>query len=285
MRAVTLADTLPAVRWRPVWRGVAPKRLSSEFPVDHASRTGWGRTVRPPWYGGHGRRTVGRGAARGRPGRAARPVTPTSVPVPGRGGRAEAVVGWLGRARRRRGRDVAASPTAKPRGRAAERVVGTGSGSREPRRPAGGGLAPLSRQPARKACPPPMRCESATYRQAVPAAPVVSGPRRRGEDGGLGPRPCTVRPCRPRLTSRAVPGRNSRRPPLAAVLDERPRPRPASWWFVAGRVTDRSVDKSTSRRGPRRPCGRWCWCRRRRGVGRAPARTTGVGRWVTIWEP
>ena len=74
-------------------------------------------------------------------------------------------------------------------------------------------------QPARKACPPPMRCESATYRQAVPAAPVVSGPRRRGEDGGLGPRPCTVRPCRPRLTSRAVPGRNSRRPPLPAVLE------------------------------------------------------------------
>ena len=54
VRAVTLADTLPAVRWRPVWRGVAPKRLSSEFPVDHASRTGWGRrTVRLPRRSSH----------------------------------------------------------------------------------------------------------------------------------------------------------------------------------------------------------------------------------------
>ena len=40
MRAVTLADTLPAVRWRPVWRGVAPKRLSSEFPAGADLRGG-----------------------------------------------------------------------------------------------------------------------------------------------------------------------------------------------------------------------------------------------------
>ena len=135
------------------------------------------RTVRPPWYGGHGRRTVGRGAARGRPGRAARPVTPTSVPVPGRGGRAEAVVGWLGRARRRRGRDVAASPTAKPRGRAAERVVGTGSGSRDPRRSAGGGLAPLF--------PPSRRGRRARRRCAVSPPPTVKRFPRRPWSVGL----------------------------------------------------------------------------------------------------
>ena len=81
MRAVTLADTLPAVRWRPVWRGVAPKRLSSEFPVDHASRTGWGTdgaaaTVRrpgprePPARNGRGSRASWRAA--GRPRRSAR---------------------------------------------------------------------------------------------------------------------------------------------------------------------------------------------------------------------
>ena len=37
----------------------------------------WGRTARPPWHGGHGRRRRrrGTGAARGRPGRTARPVT------------------------------------------------------------------------------------------------------------------------------------------------------------------------------------------------------------------
>ena len=40
MRAVTLADTLPAVRWRPVWRGVAPKRLSREFPAGADLRGG-----------------------------------------------------------------------------------------------------------------------------------------------------------------------------------------------------------------------------------------------------
>ncbi len=40
VRAVTLADTLPAVRWRPVWRGVAPKRLSSEFPAGADLRGG-----------------------------------------------------------------------------------------------------------------------------------------------------------------------------------------------------------------------------------------------------
>ena len=47
--------------------------------------------------------------------------------------------GAAGRAKRRRGRGVAASPTARP---AAARLsaLSTGSGSREPRRPAGGGL-------------------------------------------------------------------------------------------------------------------------------------------------
>ena len=56
-------------------------------------------------------------------------------------------------------RGVAASPTAKPAA-ARPSALSTGSGSREPRRPAGGGFGtdsasrPSSRQPARKSCPP-----------------------------------------------------------------------------------------------------------------------------------
>ena len=75
-----------------------------------------------------------------------------------RSGLAEAA----GRARQRRARGVAASPTAKPAA-ARPSALSTGSGSREPRRPAGGGLGtdsasrPSSRQPARKSCPPAPR--------------------------------------------------------------------------------------------------------------------------------
>ena len=78
--AVTLADTLPAVRWRPVWRGVAPKRLSSEFPAGADLRGGGPlrparlrcqtglitlATARP------GRRVVSAGGPRPRPAHAA----------------------------------------------------------------------------------------------------------------------------------------------------------------------------------------------------------------------
>ena len=96
--------------------------------------------------------------------RPARPVTPNvGACPPGRGGRTFGAgggrCGAAGRARRRRGRGVAASPTAKPAA-ARPSALSTGSGSREPRRPAGGGLGtdsgsrPPSRQPARKSCPP-----------------------------------------------------------------------------------------------------------------------------------
>ena len=86
-----------------------------------------GRTARLPWHGGHGRRTARRGAARGRPGRAARPVTPNvGACPPGRGGRTFGAggggCGAAGRARRRRGRGVAAE--------------GLGRTARLPRRPA-----------------------------------------------------------------------------------------------------------------------------------------------------
>ena len=88
-------------------------------------------------HGGHGTAATaaGRGGVvplEGDLGRAAKPVTPTSVPVP------------------RPAKPAAAWPSA----------LSTGSGSREPRRPAGGGLGtdsasrPSSRQPARKSCPP-----------------------------------------------------------------------------------------------------------------------------------
>ena len=97
-------------------------------------------------------------------GRAARPVTPNvGACPPGRGGRTFGAggggCGAAGRARRRRGRGVAASPTAKPAA-ARPSALSTGSGSRVPRRPAGGGLGTdsgsraSSRQPARKSCPP-----------------------------------------------------------------------------------------------------------------------------------
>ena len=88
MRAVTLADTLPAVRWRPVWRGVAPKRLSSEFPVDHASRTGWGRTVRPPRRSAHRPDTI---TASGFDGTV---VLEPAQPVGGGWARRSATVSW-----------------------------------------------------------------------------------------------------------------------------------------------------------------------------------------------
>ena len=79
-------------------------------------------------------------------GRAARPVTPNVGGCPpGRGGRTFGAGGGgcgaaAGRAKRRRGRGVAASPTAKPAAARRPSTLSTGSGSREPRRPAGGGL-------------------------------------------------------------------------------------------------------------------------------------------------
>ena len=125
--------------------------LSSQHPLSR------GRTVRPPWHGGHGRRRRrrGTGAARGRPGRAARsghherrclspwPWRP-NVPLVGDEARR------VGGGRRRRGRVRSRSrrrggprvPTALSTGSGPARLAGPGLGTaRRARRPA--------RQPAR----------------------------------------------------------------------------------------------------------------------------------------
>ena len=79
-------------------------------------------------HGGHGRRTVRRGAARGRPGASGQAGHPERRCLSPRPWRAN-VPGWrrrfgaAGRARRRRGRGVAAASDGQARGRAAERVV------------------------------------------------------------------------------------------------------------------------------------------------------------------
>ena len=109
MRAVTLADTLPAVRWRPVWRGVAPKRLSSEFPVDHASRTGWGRTVRPPCDGGHGPAATGR--------RRRNRCRSRAAWTSGRGWRRRSWGGWSSQASNAAARQRVRRPSPRPRDR------------------------------------------------------------------------------------------------------------------------------------------------------------------------
>ena len=64
----------PAARSGPGSRGggrrVCHGAPATSAPVDHASRTGWGRTVRLPRYAGHGRGSRRRGTG------AARPVAP-----------------------------------------------------------------------------------------------------------------------------------------------------------------------------------------------------------------
>ena len=78
----------------------APRRRVGRTTVTGLG--GW--TVRLPWHGGHGRRMGRRGAARGRPGRAARPGHPERRCLPRRPWRAnvplvggEAQRGWRGR--------------------------------------------------------------------------------------------------------------------------------------------------------------------------------------------
>ena len=86
--------------------------LSPERPALAGRGVHGGRTARLPWHGGHGRRRGRRGAARGRPwasGQAGHPERRCLSPRPTRS---------------------AARPSA----------LSTGSGSREARRPAGGGL-------------------------------------------------------------------------------------------------------------------------------------------------
>ena len=118
---------------------------ATSAPVDHASRASWGRTVRLPWHGGHGRRTGRRGArsrATWASGQAGHPERRCLSPRPWRAN----VRGW----RRRLWNGWSSQASTRPRRR----------GESEPRRPAGGGLGtdsasrPSSRQPARKSCPP-----------------------------------------------------------------------------------------------------------------------------------
>ena len=146
----------PAGRGR---RRVCHGAPATSAPVDHAPHRG-GRCVCHGTAATAARRGR-RGAARGRPGRAARPVTPNvGACPPRRGGRTfrwSAVrrngaggggCGASGRARRRRGRGIAASPTASPAAARPSALstrsgLGTDSASR-----------PSSRQPVRKSCPP-----------------------------------------------------------------------------------------------------------------------------------
>ena len=103
-------------RWRGLPLGGRTARLprppATSAPVDHASRTGWGRTVRPPCDGGHGPEAAARNPQRRQTHLRQRPV-PLEGGLGERPGLAEAVVGRLVEPGVERGRP-SACPTAKP---------------------------------------------------------------------------------------------------------------------------------------------------------------------------
>ena len=268
----------------------SPCRHRRPHPARRAGRTGLSRrrTARLPWHGG-----------RGRPGRAARPVTRNvGACPPRRGGRTfrwSAVrrngaggggCGAAGRARRRRGRGIAASPTAKPAAAGPSR-----SGSREPRRPAGGGLGtdsasrPSSRQPVRKSCPPappPASAEPVSPLGRIGRCGVFFRTAELGEVGCLTRVDVSPTVGIAEGAGDGTPGYPS--PPasspsrLRARRARRPRPAPTSGWVdpLAIRQDVPGRRERIASRGPRSPAARESTARGR--SLRAPqVRGRGVG--------
>ena len=79
---------------------------ATSAPVDHASRTGWGRTVRPPCDGGHGPEAAARNRCRSR-----------AAWTSGRGWRRRSWGGWSSQASNAAARQRVRRPSPRPRDR------------------------------------------------------------------------------------------------------------------------------------------------------------------------